>query len=117
VPLRKRLKCEVMLPQPARAQRRRARPTCGTRNRRPQNVSCRVRKGSWSPRRRQENLEGWLKIHVVPEDPFSVYLEGELRSYLAFGILCFGFGRTPPTLCGQGLFVAFSCKGRGVCAS
>ncbi len=35
MPLRKQPKCEVMLPQPARARRRRARPTCGARNRGP----------------------------------------------------------------------------------
>jgi hypothetical protein len=64
-----------------------------------------------------EHLEGWLENRSVVEQPVSAHVERELRSYLACGILCFGFGRARCASCGQGFVVAFSCKGRGVCPS
>jgi hypothetical protein len=64
-----------------------------------------------------EQLEGWLENRAVAEQPVSAHAEGELRSYLTCGILCFGFGRARCARCGQGFVVAFSCKGRGVCPS
>jgi len=61
-----------------------------------------------------ENLESWLEWREA-ERPVPVYVEDELRGYLACGLLCFGFARALCTGCGQGFVVAFSCKGRGVC--
>ena len=45
------------------------------------------------------------------------YVEDELRGYLEYGLLCFGFARAVCMTCRTGFVVAFSCKGRGVCPS
>ena len=49
-------------------------------------------------------------------DPLAVYGERELRKYLECGILEHGFARARCEKCGQDFLVAYSCKGRGVCA-
>jgi hypothetical protein len=64
-----------------------------------------------------ENIESWLAWREAAERPVPGYVEEELRGYLECGLLCFGFARALCTGCGQGFFVAFSCKGRGVCPS
>ncbi len=68
----------------------------------------------------QQHLETYLALacegnwdgHAVPG-----YVERELRRYLEFGILAYGFARARCPECGHDFLVAFSCKGRGVCPS
>jgi hypothetical protein len=45
------------------------------------------------------------------------WVERELRSYLACGILARGFCRVHCSSCGADVLVQFSCKGRGFCPS
>ncbi|MFM8415517.1 MAG: transposase zinc-binding domain-containing protein [Planctomycetota bacterium] len=69
-------------------------------------------------RRAALHREPSLGVEVaICRGPRAGYVEEELRGYLECGILCFGFGRALCTGCGQGLVIAFSCKGRGVCPS
>ena len=49
-------------------------------------------------------------------DPVSAYVERDLRKYLECGMLAHGFARARCEKCGQDFLVAYSCKGRGVCA-
>ena len=44
------------------------------------------------------------------------YVERDLRKYLECGIVAHGFARARCEKCGQDFLVAYSCKGRGVCA-
>ena len=64
-----------------------------------------------------EHLERWLEWRDQTKRPVPGYVEEELRGYLECGMLCFGFGRALCAGCGQGFFIVFSCKGRGVCPS
>lgn len=50
-------------------------------------------------------------------DGLPRYVEQEFRKYVKCGILAHGFGRARCKRCGADIFVAFSCKGRGVCRS
>ena len=45
------------------------------------------------------------------------YVVEEFRAYLRCGVLAHGFGRARCAGCGHDMFVAFSCKLRGVCPS
>ena len=45
------------------------------------------------------------------------YVTEEFRAYLRCGVLAHGFGRARCAGCGHDMFVAFSCKLRGVCPS
>jgi hypothetical protein len=45
------------------------------------------------------------------------YVEGEFNRYVKCGIAAHGFARAVCSTCGHSLFVAFSCKLRGVCPS
>lgn len=45
------------------------------------------------------------------------FVKDELQAYLDCGLLCRGFLRAKCESCGQGVLVAFSCKGRGFCPS
>ena len=74
----------------------------------------------------QQNLETWLAQRSVggldPGSDLSVpqvpaYVERDLRKFLECGILAHGFARARCEKCGQDFLVAYSCKGRGVCAS
>ena len=47
----------------------------------------------------------------------SRYVVEEFRAYLRCGVLAHGFARARCEGCGHDLFVAFSCKLRGVCPS
>ena len=49
--------------------------------------------------------------------PVPAYVERDLRKFLECGILAHGFARARCEKCGQDFLVAYSCKGRGVCAS
>ncbi|MBS2033291.1 MAG: transposase, partial [Deltaproteobacteria bacterium] len=63
-------------------------------------------------------LEGFVSQRRGPEgDGLPGYVEGELRRYLACGILAQGFTRVRCAGCKIERLVAFSCKGRGVCPS
>jgi len=63
-------------------------------------------------------LEGFVAKRRGPEgDGLPRYVEGELRRYLACGILAHGFTRVRCADCKAERMVAFSCKGRGVCPS
>jgi len=53
-----------------------------------------------------EHFESRLENRAVAEHPVSAYVEGELRSYLTCGILCFGFGRGRCASCEQVFVVA-----------
>jgi len=64
-----------------------------------------------------ENLESWLEWRDAAERPVPGYVEEELRGYLEYGLLCFGFARALCMTCRTGFVVAFPCKGRGVCPS
>jgi len=71
-----------------------------------------------------ENFETWLELasagqfdgqgdHHTP----SAYVRQAFRKYLECGIFAHGFARARCDDCGHDYFVAFSCKGRGVCPS
>lgn len=71
-----------------------------------------------------EHFETWLELasagqfdgqgdHHTP----PVYVEQTFRKYLECGIFAHGFARVRCDACGHDFFVAFSCKGRGVCPS
>lgn len=71
-----------------------------------------------------EHFETWLELasagqfdgqgdHHTP----PVYVEHTFRKYLECGIFAHGFARARCDACGHDFFVAFSCKGRGVCPS
>ena len=62
-------------------------------------------------------MERWLAQHNEHRQSGSRDVEAEFHRYLACGLLCFGFTRARCGRSGQGLLVAFSCKGRGVCPS
>ncbi len=73
----------------------------------------------------QQNLETWLARQRAGRldagadwvvDPVLAYVECALRKYLECGILAHGFARARCEKCGQNFLVAYSCKGRGVCA-
>ena len=97
--------------------------------------SCRVQRAGVYQRRRPErsvayqvvrqNLETWLARRRVGGldagadrvvDPVPAYVERDLRKYLECGMLAHGFARARCEKCGQDFLVAYSCKGRGVCA-
>ena len=71
-----------------------------------------------------EHFETWLELssagqfdgqgdhHTPPR-----YVEQAFRKYLECGIFAHGFARARCDDCGHDFFVAFSCKGRGVCPS
>ena len=69
---------------------------------------------TWLAQRRAGGLElgSDLSVHPVP-----AYVERDLRKFLECGILAHGFARARCEKCGQDFLVAYSCKGRGVCAS
>ena len=71
-----------------------------------------------------EHFETWLELasagqfdgrgdHHTPK-PF---VRQAFRKYLECGIFAYGFARARCDDCGHDYFVAFSCKGRGVCPS
>ena len=71
-----------------------------------------------------EHLETWLDLasagqfdgqddHHTPKP----YVRQTFRKYLDCGIFAHGFARARCGDCGHDYFVAFSCKGRGVCPS
>lgn len=45
------------------------------------------------------------------------YVRQAFRMYSECGIFCYGFARARRYDCGYDYFVAYSCKGRGVCTS
>jgi hypothetical protein len=45
------------------------------------------------------------------------FVENELRGFLRCGVLAYGFARVRCGVCGDELFVGFSCKARAVCTS
>ena len=70
------------------------------------------------------NFETWLELasagqfdgqgdHHTP----PAYVEQAFRKYLECGIFAHGLARARCEDCGHDFFVAFSCKGRGVCPS
>jgi hypothetical protein len=70
-----------------------------------------------------EHFETWLQLasagqfdgqgdHHTP----APYVEKAFRKYLECGIFAHGFARARCDDCGHDFLVAFSCKGRGVCA-
>ena len=71
-----------------------------------------------------EHFETWLELagagqfdgqgdHHTPR----AYVRQAFRKYLECGIFAHGFARAWCDDCGHDYFVAFSCKGRGVCPS
>lgn len=71
-----------------------------------------------------EHFETWLDLascgqfdgqgdHPTPRS----YVRQSFRKYLECGIFAHGFARARCDDCGHDYFVAFSCKGRGVCPS
>jgi hypothetical protein len=71
-----------------------------------------------------EHYETWLDLassgqsggqgdHHTPKP----YVRQAFRKYLECGIFAHGFARARCGDCGHDYFVAFSCKGRGVCPS
>jgi len=71
-----------------------------------------------------EHFETWLELacsgqfdgqgdHHAPK----AYVRQAFRKYLECGIFVHGFARARCGDCGHDYFVAFSCKGRGVCPS
>ena len=68
---------------------------------------------TWLARQRAGRLDAGADWVV---DPVPAYVECALRKYLECGILAHGFARACCEMCGQDFLVAYSCKGRGVCA-
>ena len=64
-----------------------------------------------------EQLETFLERQRRRGRPVPRFVERELRSYLDCGILARGFLRVHCDACGKDRLVAYSCKGRGFCAS
>jgi len=64
-----------------------------------------------------DNLETFLSEAERADRIVPRFVERELRTYLACGILAQGFLRVHCDACGRDRFVAFSCKGRGFCPS
>ena len=71
-----------------------------------------------------EHFESWLELasagqfdgqgdHHTPKP----YVRQAFRKYLECGIFAHGFASARCDDCGHDYFVAFSCKGRGVCPS
>ena len=67
----------------------------------------------------RENWKTFLAEVAARNDGGSLpgHVTAEFERYLACGILGNGFVRVRCTACGEGLLVAFSCKGRGFCPS
>lgn len=66
----------------------------------------------------RDHLEDFLAVARERSGrPLPRYVEDEFREYLRCGILAHGFGRLQCRECGLDMFVAFSCKGRGLCPS
>ncbi len=51
------------------------------------------------------------------ENPIPKYIDREFHKYLEFGILANGFACAHCADCNKDIFIAFSCKGRGICPS
>jgi len=76
---------------------------------------------------RNLRLSGLEPFHIDDQSLFvngqgdhhtpPVYVEHTFRKYLECGIFAHGFARARCDACGHDFFVAFSCKGRGVCPS
>jgi hypothetical protein len=71
-----------------------------------------------------EHFETWLELVSCGQfdgqgdlHTPSPYVELAFRKYLECGIFAYGFARARCEDCGHDYFVAFSCKGRGVCPS
>ena len=62
-----------------------------------------------------DHLETFLQCTRTSEHSLPSHVEGELRSYLACGILAYGFLLLRCSDCNESRTVAFSCKGRGFC--
>ena len=71
-----------------------------------------------------QHYETWLELasagqfdgqgdHHTPKP----YVRQAFAKYLECGIFAYGFARARCADCGHDYFVAFSCKGRGVCPS
>jgi ribosomal protein S27E len=64
-----------------------------------------------------EHLETFLARQQERDRPVPRFVERELRSFLACGVLANGFLRVHCDACGKDRVVPFSCKGRSVCSS
>lgn len=51
------------------------------------------------------------------KDPIPEYIDNEFKDYLGCGILAKGFACAHCDHCHSDFFIAFSCKGRGICPS
>ena len=56
-------------------------------------------------------------LHSANGEGYPLYVEKELRSYIACGSVALGFARVRCPACGFERLLAFSCKNRGVCPS
>ncbi len=68
----------------------------------------------------REHLESFLeegRRRSVHGEGYPAYVEQTFRRYLTCGIMAHGCAKLRCAACGHELFVAFSCKGRGVCPS
>ena len=69
----------------------------------------------------QENLETWLATRreaCLDDDPIPAYVEKAFRSYMLCGIWSAGLTKFTCPACGEdAVFVALSCKTRGLCPS
>jgi hypothetical protein len=64
-----------------------------------------------------EHLETFLARQRERDRPVPRFVERELRSFLACGVLANGFLRVHCNVCRKDRVVPFSCKGRSVCSS
>ena len=51
------------------------------------------------------------------KEPILKYVDKEFNNYLGCGILAKGFACAHCDSCNKDFFIAFSCKGRGICPS
>jgi hypothetical protein len=64
----------------------------------------------------QQHLETFL-ARTDERGGLPSFVRRELRSFLACGLLCYGFARVHCSSCGKDMLVGFSCRGRGFCPS
>ncbi|MFO0985593.1 MAG: transposase [Planctomycetota bacterium] len=64
----------------------------------------------------QQHLETFL-ARTDERGGLPWFVRRELRSFLACGLLCYGFARVHCSSCGKDMLVGFSCRGRGFCPS
>jgi len=59
----------------------------------------------------------YITWHKNSKEPVPKYVDKEFQKYLGCGVLANGFACAHCASCNKDFFIAFSCKGRGICPS